>query len=83
MLKVLTTSFGKENVEGFATIVLRLSSKSNHPMKQEEILISYQWLEHISMYANQALSNPAFAKSFLQVNSLVVTLSMLLTKQFC
>ncbi|XP_013162629.1 PREDICTED: uncharacterized protein LOC106114091 isoform X1 [Papilio xuthus] len=64
--KVLTTVLDKENVEGFASIVLRLAAKSGTPMSQEQILLSYQWLEHIAMYGNQALANPTFAKNFLQ-----------------
>ncbi|XP_013187529.1 uncharacterized protein LOC106132622 [Amyelois transitella] len=64
--KVLTTVIDKQNVEGFATIVLRLVSKSGMKMSQEQILMNYQWLEHISMYSNQAALNPTFAKSFLQ-----------------
>ncbi|XP_061384040.1 eukaryotic translation elongation factor 1 epsilon-1 [Danaus plexippus] len=64
--KVLTTSLDKENIEGFATIILRLASKSGFIMGQEEILLSYQWLEHLAMYAKQASSNPSFAKLFLQ-----------------
>ncbi|XP_041984605.1 eukaryotic translation elongation factor 1 epsilon-1 [Aricia agestis] len=63
--KVLTTSLDKVNVEGFATIILRLAAKSNQSMNQEQVLLSYQWLEHISMYMNQAATNPAFAKNFL------------------
>ncbi|XP_038211078.1 uncharacterized protein LOC119831693 [Zerene cesonia] len=64
--RVLTTVIDKENVEGFVSILLRLISKSGTKMSQEQMLLSYQWLEHIAMYANQANSNPAFAKNFLQ-----------------
>ena len=68
MFQVLTTVLDKENVEGLATIVLRLVEKSGIVMTKDQILLSYQWLEHITMYGNQAHSNPAFAKNFLQVN---------------
>lgn len=64
--KVLTTVLEKQNVEGLATIVLRLVEKSGTAMTKDQILLSYQWLEHINMYGNQAHSNPAFAKNFLQ-----------------
>ncbi|KAG6465516.1 hypothetical protein O3G_MSEX015200 [Manduca sexta] len=65
-IQVLTTILDKQNVEGFATIILRLAEKSGGKMSQEQRLLSYQWLEYIAMYANQAVSNPAFAKNFLQ-----------------
>ncbi|CAH0713283.1 unnamed protein product, partial [Brenthis ino] len=65
--KVLTTLLDKENVEGLASIILRLAAKSGTTMSQEQTLLSYQWLEHIAMYANQAITNSNFAKSFLQV----------------
>lgn len=66
-IQVLTTVLDKESVEGFASIILRLASRSGSPMSQEQTLLSYQWLEHMAMYANQAISNPIFAKNFLQV----------------
>ncbi|XP_075981011.1 aaRS-interacting multifunctional protein 3 [Anticarsia gemmatalis] len=64
--KVLTTVLNKQSVEGFASIVLKLVSNAGIKLSQEQMLLSYQWLEHIAMYANQAAANPAFAKSFLQ-----------------
>ncbi|XP_034835682.1 eukaryotic translation elongation factor 1 epsilon-1 [Maniola hyperantus] len=64
--KVLTTVLDKENIEGFATIILRLATKSGVSMTNVQTLLSYQWLEHLSMYANQAHANPTFAKTFLQ-----------------
>ncbi|KAI5643005.1 hypothetical protein NE865_05046 [Phthorimaea operculella] len=68
--KVLTTVLDKQNVEGFASIVLRLVSKSGQEMSREQVLLSYQWLEHIAMYANQAAADRQFAKSFLEeINS--------------
>ncbi|KAJ2948432.1 hypothetical protein O0L34_g7675 [Tuta absoluta] len=68
--KVLTTVLDKQNVEGFASIVLRLVSKSGQDMSREQALLSYQWLEHIAMYANQAAADRQFAKSFLEeINS--------------
>ncbi|XP_023942526.2 uncharacterized protein LOC112049025 isoform X2 [Bicyclus anynana] len=63
--RVLTTVLDKENVEGFATIILRLAAKIGS-MSQLQTLLSYQWLEHLSMYANQTHTNPIFAKTFLQ-----------------
>lgn len=57
----------KRNVEGFASIVLNFASTVNLQFDPEQKLLSYQWLEYIGMYANQAAANPAFAKSFLQV----------------
>ncbi|CAH2042456.1 unnamed protein product, partial [Iphiclides podalirius] len=64
--KVLTTVLDKENVEGFASIILKLALKSGSTMTQEQKLLSYQWLEHLAMYAKQAMLNPIFAKNFLQ-----------------
>ncbi|XP_050352499.1 uncharacterized protein LOC126774890 [Nymphalis io] len=64
--KVLTTVLDKENVEGFASIILTLAVKSGIPMSLEQKLLSYQWLEHLAVYINQAVTNPAFAKNFLQ-----------------
>lgn len=64
---MLTTVLDKQNVEGFATIVLRLAAKNDPHTSQEQVLQNYQWLEHIAMYANQAASNPAFSKGFLEV----------------
>ncbi|XP_039759230.1 uncharacterized protein LOC120633166 [Pararge aegeria] len=64
--KVLTTVLDKENVEGFASIILRLATKSGISMSQVQTLLSYQWLEHLSMYANQAHANTNFALIFLQ-----------------
>ncbi|CAG9795794.1 unnamed protein product [Diatraea saccharalis] len=64
--KVITTVLDKQNVEGFATIVLRLAAKNGTSMSHEQMLLCYQWLEHIAMYSNQAVTNPIFAKSFLQ-----------------
>lgn len=46
---------------------MRLSNNSGIQMSHEQILLSYQWLEYISMYADHAVSNPVFAKNFLQV----------------
>ncbi|XP_059060838.1 eukaryotic translation elongation factor 1 epsilon-1 [Achroia grisella] len=64
--RVLTTVLGKQNVYGFASIVLQLVSKSGVQMSQENLLLSYQWLEHIAIYSNQAVTNPILAKNFLQ-----------------
>ncbi|CAH2089607.1 unnamed protein product [Euphydryas editha] len=64
--KVLTTVLDKENVEGFASIILRLAAKSGVTMSPEQKLLSYQWLEHLALYSNQAVANPTFAKNFLQ-----------------
>ncbi|KAI8420225.1 hypothetical protein MSG28_008770 [Choristoneura fumiferana] len=64
--KVLTTVLNKQSIEGFATIIMHLVAQSGVKMSQEQSLLCYQWLEHISMYGNQAAANPAFAKSFLQ-----------------
>ncbi|CAB3231697.1 unnamed protein product [Arctia plantaginis] len=64
--KVLTTVLNKQNVEGFASIVLKLVTSAGIILSQEQMLLSYQWLEHIAMYANQAAVNPMFAKSFLK-----------------
>ncbi|XP_035435228.2 eukaryotic translation elongation factor 1 epsilon-1 [Spodoptera frugiperda] len=64
--KVLTTVINKQSIEGFATIVLKLASLSGIQLSQEERLLSYQWLEHIAMYANQAAANPVFALGFLK-----------------
>ncbi|KOB76619.1 Eukaryotic translation elongation factor 1 epsilon-1 [Operophtera brumata] len=62
--RVLTTVVDKQNIEGFASIVLKLAAKTE--LSQEQLLLCYQWLEHIAMYANQAASNTAFAKAFLE-----------------
>ncbi|XP_013137549.1 PREDICTED: uncharacterized protein LOC106102572 isoform X2 [Papilio polytes] len=80
--KVLTTVLDKENVEGFASIILRLASKSGTSMSEEQVLLSYQWLEHIAMYGNQALSNPTFAKNFLQGINRALAKNTYLTGQF-
>ncbi|XP_045452403.1 eukaryotic translation elongation factor 1 epsilon-1 [Melitaea cinxia] len=64
--KVLTTILDKENVEGFASIILKLVTKSGVTMSPEQRLLSYQWLEHLAVYSNQAVTNPTFAKNFLQ-----------------
>ncbi|KPJ09647.1 Eukaryotic translation elongation factor 1 epsilon-1, partial [Papilio machaon] len=80
--QVLTTVLDKENVEGFASIVLRLAAKSGTAMTQEQVLLSYQWLEHIAMYGNQALSNPTFAKNFLQGINRALAKNTYLTGQF-
>lgn len=55
-------------MEGFASIILKLVASAGINLSQEQMLLSYQWLEHIGMYANQAAANPMFAKSFLKVN---------------
>lgn len=65
---MLTTVLDKKNVEGFASIVLRLAANSGADLSQEQILLGYQWLEHIAMFANQAATNTAFARSFLEVS---------------
>ncbi|XP_053614364.1 eukaryotic translation elongation factor 1 epsilon-1 isoform X2 [Plodia interpunctella] len=78
----LTAVLDKQNVEGFATIVLWLASKSGVQMSQEQLLNSYQWLEHISMYSNQAATNPTFAKSFLQDINKALEKNTYLTGQF-
>ncbi|XP_064292618.1 eukaryotic translation elongation factor 1 epsilon-1 isoform X4 [Plodia interpunctella] len=80
--KALTAVLDKQNVEGFATIVLWLASKSGVQMSQEQLLNSYQWLEHISMYSNQAATNPTFAKSFLQDINKALEKNTYLTGQF-
>lgn len=67
LFQVLTTVINKQSIEGFATIVLKLASLSGIQLGQEERLLSYQWLEHIAMYANQAAANPVFALGFLKV----------------
>ncbi|XP_072942927.1 eukaryotic translation elongation factor 1 epsilon-1 [Epargyreus clarus] len=64
--RVLTTMLDNENIEGFASIILRLAERSAVKMSREQTLLCYQWLEHIAMYGNQAASNPVFAKNFLQ-----------------
>lgn len=64
---MLTTVLDKQSVEGFATIALRLSAKSDPKASQEQVMQNYQWLEHIAMFANQAVANPSFAKGFLEV----------------
>lgn len=65
---MLTTVLDQQNVEGFASIVLQLAAKSGADLSQEQCLLGYQWLEHIAMFANQAGTNPVFARSFLEVN---------------
>lgn len=65
---MLTTVFDKKNVEGFASIVLRLGQNSGADLSKEQLLLGYQWLEHIAMFANQAASNTVFARSFLEVS---------------
>ncbi|XP_046970344.1 uncharacterized protein LOC124537515 [Vanessa cardui] len=76
--KVLTTVIDKENVEGFASILLRLAEKSGITMSLEQRLLSYQWLEHLAVYVNQAVTNPTFAKNFLQgINSTLKNSSFL------
>lgn len=67
LFQVLTTILDKENVEGFASIILKLATKSGVTMSPEQRLLSYQWLEHLAVYSNQAVTNPTFAKNFLQV----------------
>ncbi|XP_063366740.1 uncharacterized protein LOC134655219 [Cydia amplana] len=79
--KVLTAVINKQSVEGFATIIMRLASQSSVQMTQEQTLLCYQWLEHISMYANQAAANPAFAKSFLQDINKALQINTYLTGQ--
>ncbi|KAJ8717949.1 hypothetical protein PYW07_005879 [Mythimna separata] len=64
--KVLTTVLNKQSIEGFATIVLKLASSGGVKLSQEQMLLSYQWLEHLAMYVNQASANPAFALGFLK-----------------
>lgn len=71
IFQILTTVLDKKNVEGFATIILHLASNGGQNMSQEELLLSYQWLEHFAMYGNQASHNPTFAKNFLQVGSII------------
>ncbi|XP_063830601.1 eukaryotic translation elongation factor 1 epsilon-1 [Ostrinia nubilalis] len=80
--KVLTTVLDKQNVEGFASILLRLASKCGCPMSQEQTLLCYQWLEHIAMYSNQAITNPTFAKNFLQDINKALEKNTYLTGQF-
>lgn len=67
LFQVLTTILDRENVEGFASIILKLVTKSGVTMSPEQRLLSYQWLEHLAVYSNQAVTNPTFAKNFLQV----------------
>ncbi|VVD04427.1 unnamed protein product [Leptidea sinapis] len=64
--KTLTTVLDKENIEGLASIILRLAEKSDTLMTQEQTVLSYQWLEYMAMYANQAVNNSTLAKNFLQ-----------------
>ncbi|KAM3963307.1 aaRS-interacting multifunctional protein 3 [Aphomia sociella] len=80
--RILTTVLDKENIDGFASIVLRLVSKCGVKMSQEDLLLSYQWLEHIAMYSNQAATNPTFAKSFLQDINKALQKNTYLTGQF-
>ncbi|XP_011562902.3 eukaryotic translation elongation factor 1 epsilon-1 [Plutella xylostella] len=80
--RVLTTVLDKENVEGFATIVLRLASKSGVSMSQEQILQSYQWLEHIALYSDQAANSATFAKTFLKDVNKALEKNTYLTGQF-
>ena len=73
--QVLTTVLNKQSIEGFATIVLKLAPSEGAKLSQEQKLLSYQWLEHIAMYAGQAAANPSFAQGFLKV--------ILFIKSFC
>ncbi|XP_073953875.1 aaRS-interacting multifunctional protein 3 [Choristoneura fumiferana] len=79
--KVLTTVLNKQSIEGFATIIMHLVAQSGVKMSQEQSLLCYQWLEHISMYGNQAAANPAFAKSFLQDINKALRMNTYLTGQ--
>ncbi|CAB3234923.1 unnamed protein product [Arctia plantaginis] len=79
--KVLTTVLNKQNVEGFASIVLKLVTNAGIILSQEQMLLSYQWLEHIAMYANQAAVNPMFAKSFLKDINKALEINTYLTGQ--
>lgn len=47
--------------------MLKLAVSGGVKLSQEQMLLSYQWLEHIAMYANQAATVPVFAKQFLKV----------------
>lgn len=67
IFQVLTTVLNKQSLEGFGTIVLKLASSEVAKLSEEHKLLSYQWLEHIAMYASQAAANPAFAQGFLKV----------------
>ncbi|KAJ0174078.1 hypothetical protein K1T71_010224 [Dendrolimus kikuchii] len=80
--KVLTTVLDSQNIEGFASIVLRLAAKSDSNTSRKETLLNYQWLEHIAMYANQAAANPTFAKSFLQDINKALEKNTYLTGQY-
>ncbi|XP_026321027.1 eukaryotic translation elongation factor 1 epsilon-1 [Hyposmocoma kahamanoa] len=80
--KVLTTVFDKKNVEGFASIVLRLGQNSGADLSKEQLLLGYQWLEHIAMFANQAASNTVFARSFLEPINNALEENSYLTGQF-
>ncbi|XP_026763207.1 eukaryotic translation elongation factor 1 epsilon-1 [Galleria mellonella] len=80
--RVLTTVLDKQNVDGFASIVLRLVSKNENKMSQDKLLASYQWLEHIAMFSNQAITNPIFAKNFLQDINKALEKSTYLTGDF-
>lgn len=64
--KVLTTVLNKQNVEGFASIILKLVINAGVKLNNEQMSLSYQWLEHVAMYANQAAINPVFAETFLK-----------------
>lgn len=65
---MLTTVLDKKNVEGFASIVICLAGNSGADLSQEQLLLGYQWLEHMAMFANQAATNTSFARSFLEVS---------------
>lgn len=79
--KVLTSIIDKEDVEGFATIILRLASKSGAKMTDQQTLLSYQWLEFLALYADQAALNPILAKTFLQDLNRYLTRNNYLTGQ--
>ncbi|RVE43759.1 hypothetical protein evm_011608 [Chilo suppressalis] len=81
--KVITTVLNKQNVEGFASIVIRLSTMNGtSSMTQEQLLLCYQWLEYIAMYSNQAATTTSFAKIFLQDINKALEKNTYLTGQF-
>lgn len=41
-------------------------------MSEEQKLLSYQWLEYLAMYADQAVNNPIIGKNFLLVYMLLI-----------
>ncbi|XP_028029479.1 eukaryotic translation elongation factor 1 epsilon-1 [Bombyx mandarina] len=80
--KVPTAVLENKNVEGFVTIILSMVSKCGTASSEEQRLLTYQWLEYISMFSNQAVANSTFAFKFLQEINRALQCNTYLTGQF-